>query len=106
MVEHRQKCNQLAWLIEAHQVTAADRVLHKCSFSFDASVVEIFLPLAAGATIVIADSGREMDVDYLLRLVAEYGVTYIDLPPSLLEALLDSPLIDECRFLCLVPSGV
>jgi len=62
-VEHRQLCNQLMWAGEALHLTTADRVLQKASFSFDASMLEIFLPLAWGAEIVVAKPGAEMDAD-------------------------------------------
>src|SRR5262249_58241310 len=52
-VEHQQVCNQLFWAGEALSLTAADRVLQKASFSFDASILETFLPLSSGARIVV-----------------------------------------------------
>ncbi len=64
-VEHRQVCNQLFWAGKALSLSAADCVLQKASFSFDASILEIFLPLAYGSRIAIAAPGGERDADYL-----------------------------------------
>jgi non-ribosomal peptide synthetase component F len=77
-VEHRQVCNQLLWAGAALNLGPADRVLQKASFGFDASIVEIFLPLARGAQIIIARPGGEQDVDYLVRLIFEKAITFID----------------------------
>src|SRR5205807_3882660 len=71
-VEHRQVCNQLFWAGAALDLGPADRVLQKTSFSVDASIVEIFVPLARGAQIILALPGREQDVDYLAQLVSEH----------------------------------
>jgi arthrofactin-type cyclic lipopeptide synthetase C len=91
-VEHRQVCNQLFWAGAALDLGPADRVLQKTSFSVDASIVEIFVPLVRGAQIVIARPGGEHDVDYLARLVFEKAITYIDVVPALLGQLLEHPL--------------
>jgi amino acid adenylation domain-containing protein len=104
-VEHRQVSNQLLWAGEAIRLTATDRVLQKASFSFDASILEIFLPLAWGAGIVVAKPGGEQDADYLVRLATTKAVTYVDLVPSLLEALLEHPAIRGWTSLRLMSSG-
>ncbi|HZI57394.1 MAG TPA: amino acid adenylation domain-containing protein, partial [Verrucomicrobiae bacterium] len=104
-VEHRQVCNQLFWAGEALSLGAEDCVLQKASFSFDASILEIFLPLAYGARIAIAEPGGERDVDYLVQLAIDKSVSYVDLAPSLLDALLDHPLIEQWTSLRTISSG-
>ena len=104
-VEHRQVCNQLFWAGEALSLNAADCVLQKASFSFDASILEIFLPLAYGSRIAIAAPGGERDADYLVQLAIEKSVGYVDLAPSLLDALLDHPLIQQWKSLRIISSG-
>jgi amino acid adenylation domain-containing protein len=104
-VEHRQVCNQLFWAGDALSLGAADRVLQKASFSFDASILEIFLPLACGAQIVMAKPGGEMDVDYLVQLAIENEVTYVDLVPALLEQLVEHPAIQQWTSLRVLSSG-
>jgi amino acid adenylation domain-containing protein len=94
-VEHRQVCNQIFWAGRALGLNSRDRVLQKASFSFDASILEIFLPLAYGAQIIIAEPGGEQDADYLVRLAIEKEVTYSDVVPSLLEVLLLHPSIAQ-----------
>src|SRR6185437_7922901 len=104
-VEHRQVCNQLFWAGTELRLGSNDCVLQKASFSFDASILEIFLPLACGARIAIADPGGERDVDYLLQFAVEKRVTYVDLAPSLLDAMLDHPLITQWKSLRVMTSG-
>ena len=105
MVEHRHLTNQLFWASGQLDLTTNDRVLQKASFSFDASLLEIFLSLVCGATIVAARPGGEQDAEYLLRLAIEKGVTYVDLVPALLQALLDNPGIHEWTSLRVMSSG-
>ena len=104
-VEHRQVCNQLFWAGEALSLSAADCVLQKASFSFDASILEIVLPLAYGSRIAIAAPGGERDADYLVQLAIEKSVSYVDLAPSLLDALLDHSLIQQWKSLRIISSG-
>src|SRR5579859_5150749 len=77
-VEHRQLSNQLLWAGKALELTSLDRVLQKASFSFDVSILEMLLPLACGAGVVIAKPGGEQDLDYLVRLGIDNAVTYLD----------------------------
>jgi amino acid adenylation domain-containing protein len=63
MVEHGALRHFIGVDIETHQVCPEDRVLQLCSFSFDASVEEIFSALCVGATLVmrppdLLDSGH------------------------------------------------
>ncbi|HEX4604267.1 MAG TPA: amino acid adenylation domain-containing protein, partial [Candidatus Angelobacter sp.] len=104
-VEHRQVCNQLFWAGDALTLGPADCVLQKASFSFDASILEIFLPLACGARTAIAKPGGERDIDYLLQLAIDKSVSYVDLAPSLLDALLEHPLIEQWATLRVISSG-
>ena len=104
-MEHRQVCNQLFWAGAALSLGLADRVLQRGSFSFDTSILEIFLPLARGAQIIIAKPGGERDVDYLVRLVIEKAVTYVDLVPALLEQMLEHPTIKQWTSLRVMSCG-
>jgi thioesterase domain-containing protein len=79
--------------------------LQKGSFSFDASVLEIFLPLIAGAQIIVAKPDGERDVDYLAQLIIQWQVTYIDIQPALLESLLVHPGMKDCKSIRLITCG-
>ncbi|MFI6759755.1 amino acid adenylation domain-containing protein [Micromonospora sp. NPDC050417] len=68
--------------VERYALTPDDRVLQFASISFDASVEEIFPPLAAGATVVIRDEDMISRPDLFLDRCAALGVTVLDLPTA------------------------
>jgi amino acid adenylation domain-containing protein len=91
MVEHRALANLLAWSRRAYPLGPGDRVLQKAPLEFDASVWEIFAPLVAGATLVVAPPEIERDPRELARLLREEAITHLKLVPSLLRMLLAVP---------------
>ncbi|ATQ77478.1 hypothetical protein CR152_25470 [Massilia violaceinigra] len=98
LIEHGALANQVRWLKTALDLTPADVVLQKYSFSFDAALSELLGGLAAGAEVALAgDHGR--DVDELVRIIRSRGVTLLDLFPSLLAVLLDHEGFAGCTTL-------
>jgi amino acid adenylation domain-containing protein len=82
-IEHGSACALVAW---ARQVFAADElagVLACTSICFDLSVFEIFLPLAAGGTVVLAQNALELP-----GLAAAREVRLLNTVPSALAELL------------------
>ncbi|WP_143519578.1 AMP-binding protein, partial [Pseudomonas syringae] len=67
MNEHLGVVNRLLWARDAYKVNSQDRVLQKTPFGFDVSVWEFFLPLLAGAELVMARPGGHQDPDYLAQ---------------------------------------
>ncbi|MEU6347538.1 amino acid adenylation domain-containing protein [Streptomyces sp. NPDC046977] len=67
---------------ERYGFSPADRVLQFASLSFDASVEEIFPPLAAGATVVVRDEDMISRPDVFLDRCAGLGITVLDLPTA------------------------
>jgi len=105
MISHRAALNHMLWMQSVFSVTAADRVLQKTPFIFDASVWEIFLPLLTGARLILARQGGHTESDYLVQLAAEEKVTILQVVPSLLRMLLDEPGLSNCTSLRLLFSG-
>jgi amino acid adenylation domain-containing protein len=99
MVSHRAIVNRLLWMQENLPLTAADRVLHKTPFSFDASIWEIFAPLLAGAELVLARPAGHQDPAYLVATMARREVTVAQFVPSLLRYVLDQPELARCTHL-------
>ncbi len=87
MLHHRGLCNLTHSQIQDFAVTANSRVLQFASFSFDASVSEIFMALLTGATLYLASSDTLMSIPDLIRLFQEEAITTVTLPPSLLKIL-------------------
>ena len=105
MITHFGICNRLQWGQDAFPVTESDGMLHSASLSFDVSVWEMFAPLVAGARLIIARAGAARDSRHLVELMAGQNVTVAGFTPSLLQALLDEPLVQNCAALRQVLAG-
>ena len=82
-IEHKSATEMVRW---AHRVFSAHElsgVLASTSISFDLSVFELFAPLTAGGTIILADN-----LLALTNLSAREQVTLVNTVPSLLQQLL------------------
>ncbi len=94
-VSHRAIVNRLRWMQDVFRLTTDDRVLHKTPFSFDVSVWELFWPLMTGAGLVVARPGGQADPAYLAGLLGSEAVTTAHFVPSMLDAFLAEPGLDE-----------
>ncbi|ASS75353.1 hypothetical protein CIG75_10355 [Tumebacillus algifaecis] len=92
MISHRSIVNQLLWLIDTYNFAAEDRILLKTPTSFDASVWEIFAPLASGAQLIIAPDWQQ-DVQLLSAAITRHAVTVLQVVPSLLRTLLEQEML-------------
>ncbi|POZ49646.1 non-ribosomal peptide synthetase [Methylovulum psychrotolerans] len=101
---HRGVVNRLCWAQQAYGLSATDRVLQKTPFSFDVSVWEFFLPLLAGAQLVIAKPHGHQDPAYLAQLLVREQVSMVHFVPSMLQVFLDQADLPACpalrRVLC------
>jgi amino acid adenylation domain-containing protein len=104
-VSHRSVTNHLAWMLSAFPLDVGDRTALKYPVTFDAAVCEIFCPLLAGATLVIAPPAEHWDVSEFIRLCQEHELTALDVVPSMLEVLLREPDFAACRSLRRVICG-
>ena len=73
-------------------VGPGDRVLQFAPLGFDASVFEMLMMVAGGATLVIRDAAALMPGPSLLRTLRDDGISVVTLPPSSLAALPREPL--------------
>ncbi|HLJ32959.1 MAG TPA: amino acid adenylation domain-containing protein [Ktedonobacteraceae bacterium] len=106
MISHRAICNRLLWMQEDFLPFAGtDRVLQKTPFSFDASVVEFYAPLLAGACLILARPKGHQESSYLLETIASEHITILHLVPTLLRNMLEEPDIEQCSCLQRVNCG-
>ena len=105
VVEHRAIVNRLLWMQAQYGITARDRVLQKTPATFDVSVWELFLPLLAGATLVLAPPGAHRDPEAVARLIRDEGVTTAHFVPSMLGAFLAHPDAQDLRMTRVFCSG-
>lgn len=95
--------NVLAY-IDAFQkefhVSENDVVLQQASFCFDTFVEEVFPALFVGATIVICERKKMLNVKYLYNILSSNSVTIISCSPLLLNEINTMPPINSLR-LCI-----
>jgi amino acid adenylation domain-containing protein len=99
MNAHRGVCNRLLWMQGRYALAPGDRVLQKTPVSFDVSVWELFWPLLAGATLVVARPGGHREPAYLAGLIEAEEVGVAHFVPSMLQAFLDEPAAERCTSL-------
>ncbi len=92
LLQHRGLCNYIQANIDALGIKTSDRMLQFSSLSFDASVMELFTALVAGATLVLTRREVLLSGDRLLDLIETAEITATLLPPSLLALLPERPL--------------
>lgn len=89
--EHRGIVNRLEWMRTHYGITSEDRILQKTPATFDVSVWEFFLPLIAGATLVVAPPEAHKDPAWLASILREERITTTHFVPSMLAAFLAEP---------------
>ncbi|MEV6868986.1 amino acid adenylation domain-containing protein, partial [Streptosporangium subroseum] len=83
LAAHGGLVNRLAWMQEAYRLAPGERVLHKTSAMFDVSLWELVWPLITGATLVVAEPGRQGDLEYLSAVMTEQRINVVHFVPSL-----------------------
>lgn len=89
MNTHRGLVNRLTWMQDKYQLTQADGILQKTSFTFDVSVWEFLWPLLNGARLVIAKPREHKEPVQLLQTIQKAKVTVLHFVPSMLGVFLD-----------------
>ncbi|MGH3155770.1 MAG: amino acid adenylation domain-containing protein, partial [Streptosporangiaceae bacterium] len=105
VITHRGIVNRVLWTIRRHGLTAADRVLQKTTAVFDAAGWEIFAPLIAGGTVVLASPGAEADPALIVADVIAHDVSVLQVVPSVLRMIVPEPGLAMCTSLRLVFSA-
>jgi amino acid adenylation domain-containing protein len=90
MVEHRSVVNLLASMRRQPGIGAGDILLAVTTLSFDIAALELFLPLAGGARVVVAGPGVAADGARLADRIAETGATVVQATPVTWRMLLDA----------------
>ena len=82
--------NFLLSMLNEPGIDQKDTLLAVTTISFDIAVLELMLPLVAGARVVIADREITFDGERLARLIDEQGVTMLQATPVTWELMLAS----------------
>ena len=88
MVTHEGVVNIVSWFAKELRVDQSSVVLGLTTFCFDISVLEMFLPLMYGGTLVIAKSSTQKDPYRVLDIIEQRGVTIMQATPTTYEMML------------------
>ncbi|MCI0536210.1 MAG: amino acid adenylation domain-containing protein [Verrucomicrobiales bacterium] len=89
-IPHRALANFLQSMLREPGLQASDTLLAVTTLSFDIAGLELFLPLLAGARLVIAGTGTAQDPAALADTIAKHGVTVMQATPTTWAALVES----------------
>ncbi|VTU34383.1 Linear gramicidin synthase subunit D [Variovorax sp. SRS16] len=101
-VPHRGVVNFLAGMVKMPGLAAEDCVMAITSPSFDPSVLDLLLPLAVGAKVVIASHAQAHDPAALRALLERHGATLLQATPSAWRLLIDAGWTGTPRFRALI----
>lgn len=87
LVTHRGIYNLALAQSKAFRLQSSSKVLQFASFSFDASVSEIFMTLLSGATLHLGMHESLLPGSALVQFLREQAITCVTLPPSILTLL-------------------
>jgi amino acid adenylation domain-containing protein/thioester reductase-like protein len=85
MIEHRGITNFIDDQIKAFDLSETSVSFFHLSINFDASISDIGCALLSGACLVIEDDQIAKDPNLFLKALSDHKITYIDMPPSLME---------------------
>ncbi|MDY8134320.1 polyketide synthase [Aquimarina sp. 2201CG5-10] len=89
-VSHLNTINLIYSMSKEPGINEDDKIFAVTTISFDAMVMETFLPLIHGASIVIVDEETRLDGQILLEKAFENNITMMWGTPSIWQILLDS----------------
>src|SRR5438477_6162438 len=87
-VPHRAVVNLLNAMSDEPGIGANDRLLAVTNLTFDIAGLELFLPLLAGARVVVASSENCLDGAKLWKLLSDCGATIMQCTPVTWRLLL------------------
>ncbi len=88
VVSHHNLRNFLLSMLVRPAIAPNDVLLAVTTVAFDIAVLELFMPLLAGAKVVIASSSDTKDGYKLLELIRAQGITYMQATPTTWQMLL------------------
>ncbi|WP_157697822.1 non-ribosomal peptide synthetase, partial [Caballeronia calidae] len=90
MVEHRQVVNFLSSMTDVTAISPPERMLALTTIAFDIAGLELFLPLATGAMLLLARRSDAGDPAALQTIVEEFDISIMQATPSTWRMLLDA----------------
>lgn len=88
-IHHRAVLNFILSMAQTPGLSDTDNLLSVTTLSFDISILEIFLPLSFGATLVLANENERISSD-LYKLIENHDITILQATPATWNILLNS----------------
>ncbi len=95
-VSHAAIHNQIEWMLAAYPLGSDDVYLQKTATTFDVSLWGYFMPLRAGARLVLATHDGHRDPLYIAETIAAQSVTVTDFVPSMLTVFATQIAAGSC----------
>ncbi|MGI5309470.1 amino acid adenylation domain-containing protein [Rheinheimera sp. WS51] len=89
MLNHKTVVNFLQAMSRSPGVNQGEKLLAVTTISFDIAVLEIFLPLINGGTVVLADKEQLQDVNCILQMIQQHDISVMQATPSMWRMFLD-----------------
>ncbi len=105
-VSHESIVNTFEWLWEQQRFGPGDTVLYRTPPIFDASLLELYLPLLVGARIVLTRPDGHRDPYYQAELMRTERVSVVQMTTSMLTVLAEETDLARCADLrCVITGG-
>lgn len=88
MIEHQSIANTVKWRRAEFGFGPEDKALQMMSFSFDASVISLFTPLASGSVNYLVPNEEAKDPVALKKMVSAFKITHLNGVPSLFGSII------------------
>ena len=98
MISHRNAVSFIDWCGSVFRPTVEDRFSSHAPFHFDLSVLDLYLPLAHGASVQLIDDQTGKNPKALAILIADRRLTVWYSTPSILQLLVSFGRLDRLDF--------
>lgn len=95
---HRSGADFVKWVQDTYGITADDVFSSHAPFHFDLSISDLYASLGSGATVRLISGLEAMLPPYLVKGVADWGITVWYSVPSILVAMLESGGLETTGF--------
>ena len=90
MMEHKGLCALMKWLVPLEELKAGEKCAEHASFSFDASLFDLFPPLTCGAEVHILSSELRLNPEGMCKYFREQHITGMTMSTQLGMEMINS----------------
>jgi len=94
-IEHRNIVNYVQWLSNEIMLESRDSTALVSSYAFDLGYTALFPILLSGGKLHLIPKETYRDSDRIVQYIAESGISYLKMTPSLLKIILQSRMLSQ-----------